>query len=352
MRNKNDLREKILLILAQKGQVRMVDLKGRFVFSRQYLSRVLKSLVEEGLLVKLGGTRLAHYVSPSYVAKDLSRDTHFIKLYKNKGLEEHLVLDEIADRMPSLKKLPDNVGSIFNYAFSEMFNNAIEHSKSETIRVEVVLRPENLEFTINDGGVGIFRNIMVKRKLESELEAVQDLLKGKVTTLPKSHSGEGIFFTSKVADWFLLDSFGYQLSFDNTLPDLFLEKVNHQKRGTMVFFRLAVDSRRHLNDVFAKYTNLTKGNDYGFDKTTVKIKLYAMGGVHISRSQARRVLAGLEKFRIITFDFDQVPVVGQAFADEIFRVFHNKYPQIQLETENMREGVKFMVQRAINEAKK
>ena len=72
--------------------------------------------------------------------------------------------------------------------------------------------------------------------------------------------------------------------------------------------------------------------------------------VHISRSQARRVLSGLEKFKIIVFDFDKVPVAGQAFADEIFRVFHNKHPHITLDAVNMNEGVKFMVERARNEA--
>ena len=77
-----------------------------------------------------------------------------------------------------------------------------------------------------------------------------------------------------------------------------------------------------------------------------------MGGVHISRSQARRILSGLEKFKIILLDFDQVPVVGQAFADEIYRVFQSKHPDIVIQEENMSEGVKFMVERAKNEVRK
>ncbi len=92
-------------------------------------------------------------------------------------------------------------------------------------------------------------------------------------------------------------------------------------------------------------------NDYGFDKTEVRVKLYTLGGVHISRSQARRVLSGLEKFKVILFDFDKVPMVGQAFADEIFRVFHSKYPNTRLQEINMAEGVKFMVERARNSGK-
>jgi hypothetical protein len=187
---------------------------------------------------------------------------------------------------------------------------------------------------------------MRQRNLKSDLEAIQDLLKGKTTTMPKSHSGEGIFFTSKVGDLFILDSFGYRLIIDNKLPDVFIEKTEKIKRGTRVTFKLSASSALHLNDVFKKYTNIGAGKDYGFDKTDVRIKLYTIAGVYISRSQARRVLAGLEKFKVILFDFDKVSVVGQAFADEIFRVFHHKYPDIRLETDHMNESVIFMVERA------
>lgn len=42
--------------------------------------------------------------------------------------------------------------------------------------------------------------IMTMRKLQTELNAIQDLLRGKQRTDPERHSGEGIFCTSKVAD--------------------------------------------------------------------------------------------------------------------------------------------------------
>ena len=115
-------------------------------------------------------------------------------------------------------------------------------------------------------------------------------------------------------------------------------------------FKISASSNRHLNEVFKEYTNLAGKNDYGFDKTEIRVKLYTIGGVHISRSQARRVLTDLEKFKIVVFDFDKVSAVGQAFADEVFRVFQNRHPEIKLEAENMNEGVKFMVVRARNES--
>jgi len=130
-----------------------------------------------------------------------------------------------------------------------------------------------------------------------------------------------------------------------------LDAVKKSKRGTRAVFEIDTRSNLHLTDIFKKYTNLTDDSDYGFDKTEIIIKMYTTGGIHISRSQARRILSGLEKFKIIVFDFEQVPIIGQAFADEIYRIFHSAHPDIVLQEENMSEGVKFMIERAKNKAK-
>jgi hypothetical protein len=49
----------------------------------------------------------------------------------------------------------------------------------------------------------------------------------------------------------------------------------------------------------------------------------------ISRSQAKRVLARVELFRTVLFDFSRVSSIGQAFADEMFRVFAHTHPGIE-----------------------
>ncbi len=342
-------KQEILQIAGQKGKLLSKDVSQEFNVSRQYTTLLISELVAEHKLIKIGSTRKAFYVLPEYAR--MHREifpVRYATAFKNEGLEEHIVLNQIEETFPILRNLPENIRSIFTYAFSEMFNNAIEHSQSVRIGVEVSVPNKVLSFTVSDSGIGVFRNVMKQRNLKSEVEAIQDLLKGKTTTMPKSHSGEGIFFTSKVADTFILDSFGYQLIVNNEIPDVFVKTTKKIKRGTRVIFKLSSDSHRHLSEVFKKYTNLVGESDYGFDKTEIRVKLYTIGGVHISRSQARRVLAGLEKFKIIVFDFDKVPTVGQAFADEVFRVFHSKYPSIRLEVENMSEGVKFMVDRATN----
>jgi len=51
----------------------------------------------------------------------------------------------------------------------------------------------------------------------------------------------------------------------------------------------------------------------------------------ISRSQAKRILRGLEKhFKVITLDFTGVTLVGQGFVDEVFRVYKNQHPKMAL----------------------
>ena len=58
--------------------------------------------------------------------------------------------------------------------------------------------------------------------------------------------------------------------------------------------------------------------------------MYEVGVGLLSRSEARRIMLGLEKFRDIELDFAGVKTVGQSFADEIFRVFKKQHPHIRL----------------------
>lgn len=338
--------QKIISLLGVKKQIKTQDVVSLLRVSRQYAKVLINGLITAKKLMKIGSTRSAFYVSPQYAVEHLDvLPTKIQKSLKNVNLEEHRVLDEIEERLPMILKLQENIKSIFTYAFSEMLNNAIEHSESKNIQIEVEIANKRLLFRIIDSGIGVFRNVMQKRGLKSELEAIQELLKGKTTTQPKAHSGEGIFFTSKTADIFILDSFGIQMIVNNRIGDVFVARSKKNRRGTSVSLEINTDSDRHLNDIFKRYTDATESGDYGFDKTEIKVKLYIVGGVHVSRSQARRVLMNLEKFKSIIFDFDKVPMIGQAFADEIFRVFHERHPEIKLQAINMNDGVKFMIDR-------
>lgn len=308
--------------------------------SRQYTARTIRNLLSDGRLVKTGATRKASYALPENAA---SLGNTIKKRLKNIDLKEHEVLDGLEHPAVVLSKLKESVKSIFTYGFSEMLNNAIEHSESQYIEIEVNKSNNDLIFIVRDFGIGVFKNVMQKRGLNSELDAIQEILKGKTTTAPKAHSGEGIFFTSKAGDIFILESFDYRLRVDNRLKDIFVEKLDRLQRGTKVTFVVSLDSKKRLTNIFSDYQ--TDPETYAFDKTEIQIKLYTMGTVYISRSQARRVLTGLEKFKTVVLDFDKVPTIGQAFADEIFRVFRIKHPEVKIDAINMNEGVRFMLER-------
>src|SRR5689334_5306142 len=63
----------------------------------------------------------------------------------------------------------------------------------------------------------------------------------------------------------------------------------------------------------------------------------------VSRSQAKRVLARLEAFRTVIFNFDRVPSIGQAFADEMFRVFPAAHPNMRLSILNANDEIRAMI---------
>lgn len=335
------LKDTILNLASKRRQFRTSDVLDvlNHRVSRQYVSHVINGLVREGRLVKAGSTRGAVYALPQNAPLHLT----IRKRLTNQSLREDAVLDDLKRSAPFMARMRENVYSIFTYGFLEMLNNAIEHSNSPEIVVEVSKGGKQLSFMIRDFGIGVFRNVMQNRNLESELEAIQDLLKGKTTTAPKGHSGQGIFFTSKVADVFILESFDRRLRVDNIVKDYFIENLKPSRRGTRVIFLIAENSPRRLEDVFRDYQ--TDPREPAFDKSEVKVRLYTMGTEYVSRSEARRLMAGLEKFRSVVLDFDRVRTVGQGFADEIFRVFRQRHPGTVVTAINMSEPVRFVVER-------
>ncbi len=178
--------------------------------------------------------------------------------------------------------------------------------------------------------------------MKDHFEAVSHLLKGKQTSDPTHHSGQGIFFTSKIADHFILESGKLRLVADNTKGDTFLADIR-PIQGTRVHFDLRQRSKKSLKDLFDEFSNA----DYQFDKTRVLVRLSAQHGQYVSRSEAKRLLFGLEKFRRIELDFKKIRGIGQGFADEIFRVFQSSHPKIKIQSLNTSKSVAFMIKRSL-----
>jgi anti-sigma regulatory factor (Ser/Thr protein kinase) len=336
-----EIRTIILNKIKKQGQVTTVDLVGLTGLSRAYAQRFLKALADEGVIVLMGKANQAHYIFPSKKGASNAKPLSVRRVMTNKGLAEDKVLREIKEKSAIFQGVAGNVSSIIDYAFTEMLNNAIEHSTSEKVDVVVTKTATDIRFTVTDQGIGIFNNIRKKKRLGTTIAAVQDLLNGKETTAPESHSGEGIFFTSKIADLLTIKSFEKKLVYDNARQDIYVKDLR-PIRGTRVDFVLGLRSKKKLADLFSKYTD----ESFKFSKTGVKVKLYHQDVDYVSRSQARRILTGLEKFKTIELDFKDVKTIGQAFADEVFRIWQAVHKDVKFVIRNANENVMLMIKRA------
>ncbi len=227
-----------------------------------------------------------------------------------------------------------------------MLNNAIDHSQGSYAIVSVKKNPVFSEIIITDDGLGIFTRIQKLLKLNDERHAVLELSKGKLTTDPANHTGEGIFFSSRMFDEYAILSGGVYFSHEYNKPEDWIMERNNPRSGTTVFMKVSNNSARKIKTVFDEYAS---GGDYGFDKTVVPVSLARYGNERlVSRSQAKRLLARIDRFKIVILDFEGIDQIGQAFADEVFRVFNNRHPEIQLHFIKTQPDVENMIVRALS----
>jgi len=245
---------------------------------------------------------------------------------------------------PLLLKCSQNIQNISAHGFTEIFNNVIDHSQGTSVYSKIKLENDNLSISIIDNGVGIFKKIQRALRLESTRESILHLSKGKFTTDPSSHTGEGIFFTSRMFDRFSILSSDLYYSFQNEEWFLSTEKNENFGKGTYITMVISLQSSKTSKEIFDQYTN----QKIGFWKTRVAVALSTdPNDPHVSRSQAKRLLIGLEKFKSIILDFKNVESVEQAFVDEVFRVFQNEHSGIDIKYINANEDVEFMIKRGL-----
>lgn len=306
-----------------------------FGFSRQRAHVYVAREVANGTLIKVGENRWTRYFLAG------SKNIEFsIKI--KPGLAEDLVWSKYVK--PMLISYSENVRNICNYGFTEIFNNAIDHSDGTSIFVNVKVDEKNVNIIIMDNGVGIFQKIQKALRLESMREAILHLSKGKFTTDPSKHTGEGIFFTSRMCDSFSIMSDDLYYTF--TGKDWFLSSEKKEEFGEGTFIKLVVslNSKKTPKEIMDQFSDL----EIGFGKTIVAVALSAdPNDPHVSRSQAKRLLMGLEKFKQIVLDFKGVSSVGQAFVDEVFRVFQNEHPDIAIQYFNANPEVDTMIKRGL-----
>lgn len=308
----------------------------KFDCSRQAVNKHIRRLIEEGAIEKSGNRRL-----PSYrLAQPPAR--LFQYPFRDRLAEDIIWTRDIR---PQLEMLPGNVLSLWHYCFTEIVNNAIDHSGGTTLSIELRKTAVTTEIQVRDDGVGIFRKIQGELDLLDERQAIFELSKGKLTTDPANHSGQGIFFTSRMLDKFAILSGGLFLDHERGNAHDWLVEREQPRLGTSVIMELSNHTARTTRKVFDEYSS--KDDEYSFNKTVVPVTLARFGPDElVSRSQAKRLLARVDQFKIVVFDFNGVESIGQAFADEIFRVFAKGHPDIEMPVVHATKQVRDMIARA------
>lgn len=334
----NVIREFILNNIAEHPNDIATFTANEFKLSRQTIVNYLTKLIDEGLITATGKTRSRKYEMINLIEKQFLKNVTL-------GLQEDVLWRE--DIFPYVKDLNPNVLDICQYGFTEIMRNVFDHSESNSVFYSIIRNAINIELCILDSGIGIFNKIQRDFNLNDPRHALLELTKGKLTSDPQHHSGEGIFFTSRMFDSFsILSNPLHYIRLSKEDSDWLVESRDSTQDGTMVIMEISLNSKRTIQQVFDEYA--PEKGDFGFTKTHIPIELARYKGEQlVSRSQAKRLLARFEQFQEVLLDFEGIEMIGQAFADEIFRVYRLEHPEVKMIWINETPEINKMIQRAL-----
>ena len=141
-----DVRQYILEHVEQHPHDLAKAITQHFGITRQAVSKHLQKLTAERAVIESGQTRNKTY--------RLATLAEWHKSYAmTAGLAEDLVWrDDVAKIVGNV---PDNVRAIWQYGFTEMFNNALDHSAGTAIFLEIKRNAVDTQMILQDNGIGI-----------------------------------------------------------------------------------------------------------------------------------------------------------------------------------------------------
>lgn len=309
--------------------------------SRAAVSRRIKRLVEGGYLRAQGsGTRPIYALGMSrFWLMTVSREVLLQSGGEFVVWEQHVA--------PILRDVSDPVLNLANISFNEMVNNALDHSEAQNVCMGLHLHEGRLQMVVMDDGCGIFRRIAQALHLFDDRLAILELAKGKFTTAASGHSGIGIFVASRMLDGFCIESKGLYFDAHTGYRRLatfdWVNTALFNGQGTLVRMDLALNTLRTAQEIYEHYFNPEAVGGDAFHTTEVPVRLAQLSSHLTSRSQGKWVMERATQFKTVVLDFEDVTFVGQAFVDEIFRVFALAHPQIQINPINMSAEVAQLV---------
>lgn len=305
-------------------------LAARLGISRRRALGLLRKLEAMQWLQKTGPARRPRY-GPGALRQVVQR-------YAIAGLQE----DEPWRRdFAPFFTLKPAVQRMAQHAFTELLNNAIDHSGGQQTTVSMRQTPLQLQLLVSDDGCGLFERIAQSFAITEPGMAMLELSKGKLTSAPERHRGHGLFFSSRLADVF--DIHANNAAFQRRSWEQRSWRAGRPaaRQGTSIYMAIQLDTPRTLDAVLRAHS---VQDGYDFDRTEVPLHLLGGEARYLaSRADARRVVARLAGFRRAELSFEGVDDIGHGFADELFRVFQRDNPALLLVPVGMNRGVQAMV---------
>ena len=344
---------RIAALLERGRPLSAAEIARRLKVTRPTVSRHLTAMIEDGRVAKEGGGKRVRFrngfagmaVSEDEVPTDRKdigtpppSSLSFVRRYPRAVISEDRVWQELLSLHPVLGRLSVPARELFRI---RLHRDAQQRHRALAGReVEVCFSQasdDTLSFEIQDDGVGLFQSLRRSLRLGSVEEAVKKLSQSRLPPLPDGRVAAGLFFSSRAARRFEVDSNGFRWMVDNQSGSTAAASAGPRK-GTRVRFQGELQPRRTLAELFARYSEHTIVH-----KTRVVVTL---GTSFISRKEAQRLLAPLERFHTVVLDFKDVKEIGQGFADEVFRVWPSSHPHVTLEPINMSPVVSLMIDHA------
>lgn len=334
MKYTNDKKQAIVLYILEKIAAKTPSLSKvvsqTFNISTNTVHGYINELLAENIIFK---PKRGEY-------ELVTNQTEYIFLRSKGELESDTLAYDVCVH-DKIRNMPENIQHIWAYAISEMANNVIDHSGAESMKITVSQNYLQTCVTISDDGVGIFEKIKNHFSLPSLDEAKCELFKGKLTTDESRHSGEGIFFTSKMMDTFFISSSGKVFATSKYESDN-ISDIDNQS-GTYVYMSLSNFTHKTAREIFDAYSNI----DGEFNTTRIPLKnIFEFAPV--SRSQAKRICNRLDKFEEVILDFEGISWMGQGFAHQMFVVYKNTNPNVSIKPINMSDSVLGMYKHVLN----
>ncbi len=311
-----------------------------FKVTRQYANRVVDEMISEGILVSKGRGE-SRKCSPAM-------QENWKKILK---IEKCIDENDVWNKMIRAKIEPfvsRNVLDIWHRGFTEMVNNAVDHSEGSKLTVYFSRTSAYIRICLLDNGIGIFKKIRNAFALEDERHAMIELSKGRLTSDSKNHTGEEIFFTSRIFDEFLIKSEGLFFSHNELKNTNLIADIGDSFKGTLVCMKITNYSIRTEEEIFDTFTSYNVEGIPDFTHTIVPMRMALYGDEKlVSRSQAKRLVNRIDKFSTVIFDFTGVRGIGQGFSDQIFRVFKNEHPGMELIYAGANESIENMILKSL-----